>query len=255
MNPMPADPFIVIIPARLASTRLPETVLLSIAGKPMIRHTYDRACGSRARRVIVAVDDERIADAMAGVEVCRTSSAHRSGTERIAEGVDRLAIAPDTSVVNVQADEPLLPPALIDQVAANLAGRPEAVMATLCEPIASVETLFDPNVVKVVRDRHEHALYFSRAPIPWSRDEFPAGDEWRPGEHLRHVGLYAYRAGYVRTYVRRPPFSLEITESLEQLRALGYGERIHVAVAAVPPGPGVDTEADLAEVRALAGGR
>ena len=250
---MPGDPFIVIIPARLASTRLPEKVLLAIGGRPMIRHAYDRACGSRAGRVIVAVDDERIADAMTGAEVCFTSADHRSGTERIAEVVDRLAIPSDTIVVNVQADEPLLPPVLIDQVAANLAGRPEAVMATLCEPIASLEMLFDPNVVKVVRDHDGYALYFSRAPIPWNRDGFPAGDEWRPGEHLRHVGLYAYRAEYVRTYVRRPPCSLEIAESLEQLRALGYGERIHVDVAAVPPGPGVDTEADLAEVRTLAG--
>ena len=220
--------FTVIIPARLASTRLPEKVLLDIAGKPMVRHVYERACESGAERVIVAVDDERVADALGDAETCRTSPAHRSGTERIAEVVERLAIDPDAVIVNVQADEPLLPPALIRQVAANLAARPAADVATLCEPMASVDEVFDPNAVKVVRDRSGFALYFSRAPIAWRRDAFPGRDGWRAGEHFRHLGLYAYRAGYVRSYVRLPRDALEVMESLEQLRVLAHGGRIHV---------------------------
>ena len=246
--------FTVVIPARLASTRLPGKVLLSIAGKPMVRHVHERACESGAERVVVAVDDARIADALPGAETCRTSSGHRSGTERIAEVVRRLALDPDTIVVNVQADEPLLPPELVRQVAANLAARPAAAAATLCEPIASADAVFDPNVVKVVRDRDGYGLYFSRAPIPWSRSEFPCRGEWRPGEHFRHVGLYAYRAGYVQDYVRRAPAAIEALESLEQLRVLAHGERIHVDEAVAAPGPGVDTQADLDAVRVLAGG-
>ena len=246
--------FIVVIPARLASTRLPEKVLREIAGKPMVRHTCDRAAESGAERVIVAVDDERVAGAVAGAEVCHTSTAHRSGTERIAEVVERMSIPPDTVIVNVQADEPLLPPELIRQVAANLSARSETDVATLCEAIESVDEVFDANVVKVVRDDADFALYFSRAPIPWQRGAFPRRDEWLPGEHFRHLGLYAYRARFVRGYVRRPPVALEITESLEQLRVLAHGGRIHVDVAVAAPGPGVDTEADLARARALAGG-
>ena len=246
--------FTVVIPARLASTRLPEKVLLPIAGKPMVRHVHERACESGAERVVVAVDDARVAHAVPGAETCRTSSGHRSGTERTAEVVRRLALAPATIVVNVQADEPLLPPELVRQVAANLAARPAAAAATLCEPIASVDAVFDPNVVKVVRDRDGYALYFSRAPIPWNRSGFPDRGEWRPGAHFRHVGLYAYRAGYVRDYVRRAPAAIEAIESLEQLRVLAHGGRIHVDEAATAPGPGVDTQADLDAVRALVGG-
>ena len=201
---MTNEPFTVIIPARLASTRLPEKVLLDIAGKPMVRHVYERACESGAERVIVAVDDERVAGALGDAETCRTSPAHRSGTERIAEVVERLAIAPDAVLVNVQADEPLLPPVLIRQVASNLAARPAADVATLCEPMASVDEVFDPNAVKVVRDRSGFALYFSRAPIAWQRDAFPGRDGWRAGGHFRHLGLYAYRAR-VRADVRGSP--------------------------------------------------
>ena len=244
--------FIVVIPARLASTRLPGKVLLDIAGEPMVRHAYARACASGADRVIVAVDDERVARAVPGAETCLTSVAHRSGTERIAEVVERLELDPASIIVNVQADEPLLPPELIRQVAVNLATREDADVATLCEPIESVDAVFDPNVVKVVRDRAGNALYFSRAPIPWHRTAFLRRGEWRAGEHFRHVGLYAYRAGYVRRYVERPPVALEAAESLEQLRVLANGGTVHVDVAMSPPGPGVDTEADLAAVRALA---
>ena len=200
---MTSERFTVIIPARLASTRLPQKVLLDIAGKPMVRHVYERACESGAERVIVAVDDERVAGAVAGAETCRTSPDHRSGTERIAEVLDRLAIESDTVIVNVQADEPLLPPVLIRQLAANVAARPAADVATLCEPIATVDEVFDPNVVKVVRDRTGFALYFSRAPIAWRRDAFPRRDGWRAGDHYRHLGLYAYR-GRIRATLRAP---------------------------------------------------
>jgi len=248
---MTSGPFTVIIPARLASTRLPEKVLLDITGKPMVRHAYERACESGAERVIVAVDNDRVAGALGDAEICRTSPAHRSGTERIAEVVERLGIDPDTVIVNVQADEPLLPPALIRQVAANLGTHPAADVATLCEAMASVDEVFDPNAVKVVRDRSGFALYFSRAPIAWQRDVFPGRDGWRAGSHLRHIGLYAYRAGYVLRYVRLPRDALEIIESLEQLRVLAHGGRIHVDVATAAPGPGVDTEADLLAVRRL----
>ena len=251
---MTNEPFTVIVPARLASTRLPQKVLLDIAGKPMVRHVYERACESGAERVIVAVDDERVAGAVAGAETCRTSPDHRSGTERIAEVLERLAIDSDTVIVNVQADEPLLPPVLIRQVATNVASRPTADVATLCEPIVTVDEVFDPNVVKVVRDRTGFALYFSRAPIAWRRDAFPRREGWRAGNHHRHLGLYAYRAGYVRRYVRLPPDPLESMESLEQLRVLAHGGRIHVDVATATPGPGVDTEDDLAAVRRLTAG-
>lgn len=251
---MTDEPFIVVIPARLGSTRLPRKVLLDVAGKPMVRHVLERARESGAERVIAAVDDERVAEAAAGTgaEVCRTSPAHRSGTERIAEVVERMAVDPEAVVVNVQADEPLLPPELIRQTAANLAARPAADVATLCEPIASADEVFDPNVVKVVRDDAGFALYFSRAPVPWRRDDFPRREGWRAGEHFRHLGLYAYRARFVREYMRIPPAALEVAESLEQLRVLAHGGRIHVDLAAAAPGPGVDTEADLAKVRDLA---
>ena len=246
--------FIVVIPARFASTRLPGKVLLEIAGKPMVRHVHERALESGAERVIVAVDDERVARAVPGAEACLTSVEHRSGTERIAEIVERLSLDPDTVVVNLQADEPLVPPVLIRQVARNLSTRPETHVATLCEPITSVDAVFDPNVVKVVRDDAGYALYFSRAPIPWHRAEFPRRDAWCEGAHFRHLGLYAYRARFVRRYVRRAPVPIEEMESLEQLRVLFSGGRVHVDLAAAAPGPGVDTEADLAAVRALVGG-
>ena len=246
--------FIVVIPARLGSTRLPEKVLLDIAGKPMVRHVLERAWASGAERVVVAVDDDRVAAVLRDAETCRTSPAHRSGTERIAEVVERLELDPDAIVVNVQADEPLLPPLLIRQVAVNLAATPGADVATLCEAISSADAVFDPNVVKVVRDDAGHALYFSRAPIPWRRDRFPCREDWRPGQHFRHLGLYAYRAGYVRSYVRLAPSEIEVAESLEQLRVLAHGGRIHVDVAVASPGPGVDTGADLLRVRALAAG-
>lgn len=241
----------VVIPARHASTRLPGKPLLEIGGVPMVLCVWARARESGAAEVVVATDDARIADAVraAGAEVEMTAADHPSGTDRLAEVAERRGWSDDAVVVNVQGDEPLIPPAVIDQVAANLAGRPTASMATLAEPLASTDALVDPNVVKVVRDAEGFALYFSRAPVPWPRDgmpETPEGGPWR-----RHIGIYAYRAGLLRRFVTWAPAELEGVEMLEQLRVLDAGERIHVADACAPVPGGVDTAADLERVRAL----
>ncbi len=242
--------FIVVIPSRHDSIRLPGKPLREIAGRPMIEHVWRRASGSRARAIVIATDDERIARVAGGfgARVCMTDSAHPSGTDRIAEVARRLELNDDQILVNLQGDEPLMPPALIDQVADDLVRHPDASIATLCEPIEDPAALFDTNVVKVVTDGAGYALYFSRAPVPWSRNDFDAGRSAVPagGGHQRHVGLYAYRAGFLRRFVEWGPCSLERMESLEQLRALWHGGRIHVDTACVPPGHGVDTEDDLA---------
>lgn len=247
--------FRVVIPARYASTRLPRKPLLDIAGKPMLRHAYERALESGAASVVIATDHEEIRDCAQrfGAEVCMTSETHPSGSERIAEVAARLGYGDDELVVNLQGDEPLMPPTLIRQVAENLAARPAADMATLCTPIETAEDLFNPNVVKVVMDRQGFALYFSRAPIPWDRDAFAASTRELPAGaiHYRHLGLYGYRVGYLRRYVALAPCDIERRESLEQLRVLWNGGRIHLAEAACRPGPGVDTLADLERVRAL----
>jgi 3-deoxy-manno-octulosonate cytidylyltransferase (CMP-KDO synthetase) len=251
--------FTVVIPARHASTRLPGKPLLDIAGKPMIRHVYERACASSAQRVVIATDDERIAQAAAafGAEAIMTASSHVSGTDRIEEVCRELGLAADAIVVNVQGDEPMIPAAVIDQVAANLAARPEAAIATLSEPIGSPADLFNPNIVKLVRDERGFALYFSRAPIPWERDRFTGGavPEQIPEECRRHLGIYAYRVSFLKDFVSWPPARLEQLESLEQLRALAQGARIHVADAVATVPPGVDTQADLEHVRALISGQ
>lgn len=242
--------FIVVIPARYASTRLPGKPLVEIAGKPMIQHVVAKAQASGADRVVVATDDARVEAALAGVcEVVMTSPDHQSGTERLAEVVDTLSLADDTIVVNVQGDEPLIPEANIRQLAENLA-RGTASMATLSVAIVDAEEMHNPNAVKVVCDQHGHALYFSRAAIPWDRDAFAAGPDVSPGAQ-RHVGIYAYRAGFIRRYVAWPVSPLETIESLEQLRVLYQGEKIHVAQAVEPPPAGVDTPEDLERVRAL----
>ncbi|NIR32119.1 MAG: 3-deoxy-manno-octulosonate cytidylyltransferase [Gammaproteobacteria bacterium] len=251
--------FTVVIPARYASTRLPGKPLLPIAGKPMIEHVYERALASGAQTVVIATDDERVYDVARafGARVEMTAAHHRSGTERIAEVVARMALPTEQVVVNVQGDEPMLPPALVHQVAANLTERPGARMATLCEPITEASALFDPAVVKVVFDRSGFALYFSRAPIPWHRQRFvPAlanGPHGLPARaaHYRHIGIYAYRAAYLGEYVAQAVSPLERDEDLEQLRALYHGARVHVAEAAERPGPGVDTPQDLETVRRL----
>jgi 3-deoxy-manno-octulosonate cytidylyltransferase (CMP-KDO synthetase) len=249
--------FKVVIPARHASTRLPGKPLLEIAGKPMIRHVWERARGSAAGEVIVATDDARIAAACRGfgAEVMETRKDHHSGSDRIGEVIQRRGWDPETIVVNLQGDEPCMPPALIDQVAAGLAEHPAVGVATLAYPIADAETLFDPHVVKVVIDAQGLALYFSRAPIPWHRDAFQGGRAKLPHgvRFLRHLGLYAYRAGFLTRYISWPPAALEVTESLEQLRILWHGEGIHVGVAAQEPGPGVDTAEDLKRVADLIG--
>ena len=236
--------FIAVIPARYGSTRLPGKPLKDIAGKPMIEWVYGQALQSGASEVIVATDDERIVAACRGfgARAELTSSEHASGTDRIAEIARRHAWADEQIVVNVQGDEPLISPLCIAQTARLLAWHPEAAIATLTAPLESEEQFRDSNFVKVVTDRNGWALYFSRAPIPWPRD----GGVPRA---VRHVGLYAYRAGELKTISAAAPCALEEIEKLEQLRALWLGLRIVVADAVEPPSPHVDTEEDLAKVR------
>ncbi|WP_024871126.1 3-deoxy-manno-octulosonate cytidylyltransferase [Tolumonas lignilytica] len=242
--------FVVVIPARYQSSRLPGKPLADIHGQPMIAWVVERAKQSGASRVIVAVDDERVAAAVSSldVEVCMTGLHHQSGTERLAEVCEKYAFAPDTIIVNVQGDEPLIPPAIITQVAENLANT-TAPMATLAVTIDDEHELFNPNAVKVVMDKQGYALYFSRATIPWDRDGFAKEPKQSHHSFLRHIGIYAYRAGFIRQYVDWPVSPLEQIESLEQLRVLWHSEKIHVAVAAQTPPAGVDTPEDLEKVR------
>lgn len=247
--------FVIIIPARFASTRLPGKPLLDIAGQPMIRHVWERASRSSAARVVIATDDERIRSVANGfgAEVCMTAAAHPSGTDRLQEAVSVLGLPDDAIVVNVQGDEPLIPPDVIDQVAANLARETDCGMATLCEPLQTVDAFLDPNIVKLVRDARSRAIYFSRAPIPWPRDAFAADrsrlpEGFRP---LRHIGIYSYRVSFLHRFVGWPLGTLEGRESLEQLRALEHGVGIHAEESCAPIPGGVDTPADLARVNAL----
>lgn len=247
--------FTVVIPARLRSTRLPGKPLLPIAGKPMIQHVWEQARKSGAERVVIATDDASIVEAcqVFGAEVLLTRDDHESGTDRLAEVAAALGLPADAIVVNVQGDEPLIPPSIIDQVAANLAAHPEAGIATLGEPIEDVAALFNPNVVKVVADCNGLALTFSRAPLPWARDALAQNREQLPEgvPYRRHIGMYAYRAGFLQDFVGWGPCWLEKTEALEQLRALWHGVRIHVADALEAPPVGVDTPEDLERVRRL----
>ena len=249
-----STPFTVIIPARYGSTRLPGKPLLALAGEPVIAHVWRRARDSGAARVIVATDDERIAETvtdMAG-EVCLTRADHQSGTDRLAEVVARLDLPAEAIVVNLQGDEPLMPPELLKQVANMLAAEPRAAIATLAAPVEDIDMLHDPHAVKLIADAEGRALYFSRAPIPWDREGAPARQLQAA---RRHLGVYAYRAGFLQRYPTLPPSPLEALEQLEQLRALAAGEWIQVAEAAVEPGHGIDTAADLmtaeARIRAL----
>ncbi|MGH8136277.1 MAG: 3-deoxy-manno-octulosonate cytidylyltransferase [Steroidobacteraceae bacterium] len=247
--------FRVTIPARFGSTRLPAKVLAPLAGRPLIEHVHRLALRSGAHEVVIATDDERVRSACAGfgAEVEMTSADHPSGTDRIAEVARRRAWADDSIIVNVQADEPLLPPALIDQVAGLLAGEPGADIATLGTPITATNEYLDPNVVKVVRRGDGRAMYFSRAPIPWNRDGAPGGLASQQDHRgsSRHIGIYAYRLDALRRLAAAPPSALEQLERLEQLRALQMGLVIAVADACEKPGPGVDTAADLAVVERL----
>ncbi|MCE4055389.1 3-deoxy-manno-octulosonate cytidylyltransferase [Pseudomonas sp. Au-Pse12] len=250
-----SNAFTVVIPARYASTRLPGKPLQLIAGKPMIQWVWEQARKSSAERVVVATDDPRIVEACQGfgAEALLTREDHNSGTDRLAEVAAQLGLAADAIVVNVQGDEPLIPPSVINQVAANLAAHTEARMATLAEPIEDVQTLFNPNVVKVVSDLNGLALTFSRATLPWARDAFAQSREQLPEgvPYRRHIGIYAYRAGFLHDFVSWGPCWLENTESLEQLRALWHGVRIHVGEAVEAPPTGVDTAEDLERVRRL----
>ena len=243
--------FVVIIPARFASTRLPGKPLQDINGKPMIVHVLERARESGAERIIVATDHPDVASVVeaAGGEVCMTRADHQSGTERLAEVVEKCGFSDDTVIVNVQGDEPMIPAVIIRQVADNLAAS-HSGMATLAVPIRDAEEAFNPNAVKVVMDNDGYAIYFSRATIPWDRDRFAKSREQIGDTLLRHIGIYGYRAGFIRRYVNWAPSPLEHIEMLEQLRVLWYGEKIHVAVAKEVPGTGVDTLEDLHRVRA-----
>lgn len=240
--------FTVIIPARYASSRLPGKPLAMIGNKSMIQRVYERAAAAGAAEVIVATDDQRIIDAVEafGGRAMMTSPHHNSGTERIAEVIDYLAIADDQVVVNVQGDEPFIPPEIIRQVADNLANQKVAHMATLAVPIHSLDEVTSPHAVKVVTDVNGYALYFSRAPIPYERDGLTQNKLGALADYRRHIGIYAYRAGFVWRYIEWEPSPLEQIESLEQLRVLWYGERIHVAEAIATPPAGIDTPADLA---------
>lgn len=247
--------FTVLIPARMASSRLPEKPLADIAGLPMVVRVARRALQSQASQVVVAADDERIVQACLahGVRALLTRQDHASGSDRLAEACQLLGLSDHDVVVNVQGDEPLIAPELINQVALLLTQRPEASMSTAAHAISSPGDYTNPNVVKVVMDARQIALYFSRAPIPWWRDgqnehHFNRLPEPAP---LRHVGIYGYRAGFLALFPQLTPAPIEILESLEQLRALWHGHRIAVHITDQTPGPGVDTPEDLARVRAL----
>lgn len=251
--------FVVAVPARYAASRLPGKPLRPLGGEPLVLHVARRALLAGAREVWLATDDVRVADAVAGIagiRVAMTSPDHASGTDRLAECAAIAGWDDATVVVNLQGDEPFAPPSGIREVARALVDS-GAPMATLAEPVADAETLFDPNTVKLVRTASGDALYFSRAPLPWPRDAFardrgtlPDGGHW-----LRHIGIYAYRAGFLQTFARMPAGTLERIESLEQLRVLEAGHRIAVALAPEPFPPGVDTPEDLARAEArLRGG-
>jgi 3-deoxy-manno-octulosonate cytidylyltransferase (CMP-KDO synthetase) len=246
--------FTVLIPARMASSRLPDKPLADIAGKPMVVHVAECAARSGAQQVVVACDDIRIQAACQqhGVPAVLTRSSHVSGSDRLAEACEHLGLAGDDVVVNVQGDEPLIEPALIHDVALLLGQRADCVMSTAAHALADHAEYLNPNVVKVVLDAAGRALYFSRAPIPWWRDgPAKAAHQLPTPAPLRHLGIYGYRAGFLRGFAQLSVAEVESCEALEQLRVLWHGHRIAVHVAAHGPGPGVDTPEDLARVRAV----
>lgn len=247
--------FHIVIPARLASTRLPNKPLADIAGAPMIVQVARRAATAGAAQVVVATDAPEVREACEahGIRALMTRADHASGSDRLAEAVELLGLSDDALVVNVQGDEPLIAPAMIRDCAALLAARPQCAMATVAHAIEDDAEFANPNVVKLVTDAQGLALYFSRAPIPWWRDAPGGGARVKPDAVLRHVGLYAYRAGFLRRFPTLAVSPLEQIEALEQLRVLWHGERIAVHVSAERPGPGVDTPEDLERVRRLMG--
>ncbi len=248
--------FHIIIPARYASTRLPGKPLRQLAGKAILQHVYEQANKSQAKSVIIATDNELIKQAAEsfGASVCMTSTEHTSGTERLAEVIDIKGFDENDIILNLQGDEPMMPSVCLDQVAALLVEHTDCKMASLCDPVTSAEDLFDPNVVKVVLDKRKHAIYFSRAPLPWHREAFAQNTKVLPSEsdlYYRHIGLYAYRAGFIKTYLKLTPSPIEKVESLEQLRVLWHGEKIAMDIAQESPGAGIDTEEDLKKAEAL----
>ena len=246
--------FKVVIPARYASSRLPGKPLRKLAGKPMLQHVYERAVESGADEVVIATDDERIEAAARTfpADVCMTSAEHTSGTERLAEVVTTRGWDDGAIIVNLQGDEPLMPGTLINQVASDLAAHEPASITTLAYPLELSVNETDPNIVKVVLDREGYALYFSRAAIPWHRDPHETGSGMGDiNPVLHHVGLYAYRAGFLKHFSELEQAPLEVFEKLEQLRALWHGFRIHVGITTEAPGPGVDTAEDLERVEQL----
>lgn len=257
MSPLP--PFTVVIPARYASTRLPGKPLADIGGRPMVVRVAEKAAASGAARVFVATDHAEIAQAVtaAGFSARMTGIHHSTGTDRIAELASRENFADGDLIVNVQGDEPLIEPALIQDVVAALGGDRAAAAATAAHPIQDRASVFNPNVVKVVLDGQGYALYFSRAPIPYARDAFAGNGAGLPDglPVYRHIGIYAYRAEFLRTFARLAPSPIERFEALEQLRALWHGYRMRVALTKHAPAAGVDTAQDLEEVRARIGRR
>lgn len=241
----------IVIPVRLTSTRLPGKPLADVAGKPLIQRVYECARRTMAKSVVIATDNEQIFRVASdfGAEVCMTSTGHVSGTDRISEVVRQRDWKPDEIIVNVQGDEPLLPPSLIDAVAAILSSHLDAAMSTACHPITAHQDLHNSNVTKVVCDGRGYALYFSRAPIPWPRATMGDASARKEIAAMRHIGLYAYRAEFITRYSQWPACPLEQAEQLEQLRALWYGERIVVHVTDTAPEGGVDTPEDLERVR------
>jgi 3-deoxy-manno-octulosonate cytidylyltransferase (CMP-KDO synthetase) len=251
---MAHTPFVVLIPARLASSRLPNKPLADLAGLPMVVRVAQRAALSQASTVVVAADDESIVQACQahGIEAVLTRTDHVSGSDRLAEAAGLLGLSENTIVVNVQGDEPLIDPQLINDVASLLNQHPHASMSTAAHPIHDLAEFTNPNVVKVVIDQAQLAMYFSRAPIPWWRDGFANGVNSLPQPAaLRHIGIYGYRVGFLQSFPKLPPAPVEQGEALEQLRALWHGHKIAVHVTDKAPGPGVDTPEDLARVQAL----
>ena len=245
--------FKIIIPARYASTRFPGKPLVQIAGKTMLQHAWECAKKSAASEIIIATDDQRIVDVAEnfGAQVCLTGKQHATGTDRLAEVCKIYAWPDDAIIVNLQGDEPLTPPALLQQVATNLAQFTRAGMATLSTAVLAAEDVLNPNVVKVITDNMGYALYFSRAAIPWDRDAATNLNNQQLQQYQRHLGIYAYRASFLRAFANMPVCALEQTEKLEQLRALFNGVAIHVGVACELPGPGIDAPEDLERIRHL----
>lgn len=245
----------IIIPAHYQSHRLPGKILKEIAGKPMVQHVYERASQADADRVVIAADDKTVFDAAKnfGAEVYMTSDQHRSGTERASEIIEHLQIPADDIVMVLQGDEPLTPVSVLNQLIQFLSEHPDMPVATLCESIDTIEELFNPNITKVVLNKFGNAITFSRAPIPWNRDRFAAKVKQLSPDftYYRHIGIYGYRASFVKKYITMTPSALEFVERLEQLRILYHGEKIHVEIIQGKMGPGVDTQADLDRVREI----